>query len=469
MPMVVALFAVPRIIDRFGEAGFGAFSLAWIVVGAAMMLDFGLARSLTHWTASAVAVGRVSRSTVLSVSSFVVLVLGIIGVVAALALGTMRGPAAAFIDRSAIAHPGFLTALPWILAAVPVNVCLAGLIAIGEGFEAFVRLNLLRAPFTILGYVVPLLVVDGPGIWTRLFRDLFFVRLGQLLVLAVLVWFLVRAYRPRVVAEDESVAREVKALARLSIWLAASALTAVAFTYADRLALGLYATATAVALYQTPFDVLSRALVVPTGVGSFLYPRMSRLGLATSAWRFEVDRSGAILIWLFGAPLLLLSAVVEPALSWWINADFGARAAPIAGVLTAGVILNGMARVPVALLQATGRPEVPVKVALIESVPFFAAMFAAASFAGVAGVAAVVLVRSGIDLWLLTVACRGSAPRAISTVSWPAALATVQSAFVLACLLVDSMQVRLLLAALGAVGTSIAAASMRRRGQEAWR
>src|SRR5438132_651209 len=46
-PMLVAVFAIPRLIQTLGTARFGVLTIAWMVVGYFSFFDFGLGRALT--------------------------------------------------------------------------------------------------------------------------------------------------------------------------------------------------------------------------------------------------------------------------------------------------------------------------------------------------------------------------------------------------------------------------------------
>ena len=49
--MLVALVAIPILVDGLGTARFGILTLAWMVVGYFSLFDLGLGRALTKLTA----------------------------------------------------------------------------------------------------------------------------------------------------------------------------------------------------------------------------------------------------------------------------------------------------------------------------------------------------------------------------------------------------------------------------------
>jgi O-antigen/teichoic acid export membrane protein len=49
-PLLVAFFAIPKLIAGLGMARFGVLTLAWVVIGYFSLFDLGLGRALTKIT-----------------------------------------------------------------------------------------------------------------------------------------------------------------------------------------------------------------------------------------------------------------------------------------------------------------------------------------------------------------------------------------------------------------------------------
>lgn len=63
VPVLVALGAVPVLVDALGSARFGVLTLIWAVVGYFTLFDFGLGRALTQHFAAEGGSGAALRET----------------------------------------------------------------------------------------------------------------------------------------------------------------------------------------------------------------------------------------------------------------------------------------------------------------------------------------------------------------------------------------------------------------------
>ena len=58
LPLIVAVFAIPVLIEGLGEKRFGILALAWVLIGYLSLLDLGLGRALTQLVAERLGTGR---------------------------------------------------------------------------------------------------------------------------------------------------------------------------------------------------------------------------------------------------------------------------------------------------------------------------------------------------------------------------------------------------------------------------
>ena len=82
IPVVVAVFAIPRIISTIGTSRFEILSLCWIVIGYSGLFDLGLGRALTKFVAERVETGETRELPSLVLTSLVLM--GAFGTVAAI-------------------------------------------------------------------------------------------------------------------------------------------------------------------------------------------------------------------------------------------------------------------------------------------------------------------------------------------------------------------------------------------------
>ena len=86
---------------------------------------------------------------------------------------------------------------------------------------------------------------------------------------------------------------------------------------------------------------------------------------------------------------------------YWMGAEFGAVASPIAEILFLGAWINGLGFVAYSLLESQRRPDLNGKIHAIEVLPFLAVLWALMSAFGILGAAIAWTLRVAIDAFIL--------------------------------------------------------------------
>ncbi|MCQ4191285.1 hypothetical protein NEI07_17110, partial [Methylocystis sp. NLS-7] len=160
-------------------------------------------------------------------------------------------------------------------------------------------------------------------------------------------------------------------------------------------------------------QLAQRSTVLPGALTSALFPRLAM------AHGDEGKQLAAVALRSLAAvmtPLILLALLlVEPFFRLWINSEFASKATVTAQILLLGFWINGLAFVPFAKLQASGRPDAIAKCHLAELLPYLIALSVGLHFWGLPGGAAAFGLRTFGDcvllLWLA-----GALENAIETV-----------------------------------------------------
>jgi O-antigen/teichoic acid export membrane protein len=112
-------------------------------------------------------------------------------------------------------------------------------------------------------------------------------------------------------------------------------------------------------------------------------------------------RSVAVLIACFAPFALGCGVLAKTGLDIWLGAEFANRGYQVAQVVAIGVLANGVASVPFALLQASGRPDITAKLHLLELPLYVAAVYVFTTHLGVVGTAVAWTGRVTLDAALL--------------------------------------------------------------------
>jgi O-antigen/teichoic acid export membrane protein len=93
-------------------------------------------------------------------------------------------------------------------------------------------------------------------------------------------------------------------------------------------------------------------------------------------------------------------------LALWLDADFASKSWLIACVLSVGVLLNGIAFVPFAMIQAAGDAKTTAILHMFELLVYMPLLFVALHWFGLLGAAVAWVCRVGLDLILLLIFVR---------------------------------------------------------------
>jgi O-antigen/teichoic acid export membrane protein len=396
IPFLAGLLAIPFLIKGLGTERFGVLTLAWIVVGYFSIFDLGLGRALTQVVAertSGVADAKAPSVTWPALGAM--LLLGVAG--AALLAGT-----APWLTRSALRIPEGLehetVVALWILAAaVPFVVVTAGLTGILTAFHRFGIINAIRVPMGLWSFVAPLLLLP----WTTsLVWVAVVLALGRLFACGAYAWAC-RGVMPPI----GGTFAEVRPLFRFGAWMTVSTTLSPIMQYLDRFVIGAMISMAAVAYYVTPYEAVTRILVIPGALLGVLFP--------VFAASHREDRPRLTRLYLLGTKyialllfpvMLLIGAFAHEGLTLWLGEEFGAQGGSVLQVLVLGVFANGVAQVFATLLQGMGRPELSAKLHLVELPLYLVALWGGIRYFGILGAAvawtARMIADGAILLWI---------------------------------------------------------------------
>jgi O-antigen/teichoic acid export membrane protein len=181
-------------------------------------------------------------------------------------------------------------------------------------------------------------------------------------------------------------------------WTSVSNVIGPLMVYMDRFFIGAIISVSAVAYYTTPYEVVSRLTVVPVAIMGVLFPAFSTI-LAQqrgSALRLFERGLSYILLVLFPLTLLVVTFAAE-GLDIWLGWEFAQNSSSVLRWLAVGVFINGLARMPYAVIQAQGRPDITAKLHLIELPIYVGLLWWLVHEYGFLGAAVTWVVRIAVD------------------------------------------------------------------------
>lgn len=394
IPIAVSLVTIPIYIDVVGESRYGVLAIAWLLLGYFGLFDLGLGRATAQRIAMLANGEPGERSetfwTALAMNS----ALGLVGVL-------IMWPVALYFFSShfsvdAALEPEILNSVPWLALAVPVATMSGVLSGTLQGLSKFLELNLISVVGSALLQIIPLTVaiIHGPDL-TWLIPATIFTRVC---VAGVLFQ---RCYSRILAGRGFKVSKSLSGkLLQFGGWVTVSSVIGPMMVILDRFVIGAQLGAKYVTFYTVPFQLAERTNVIPVALSSALFPRLAQTGLGENgkALADKAIKSLAIII----TPLFLIGIfLIDWFLTLWIGEDFASETSFVGQILLLGFWGNAIARIPHALLQASGKPDIVAKCHLAELVPYFFLLYFGLEYLGIAGAAIAFSLRTTADSIIL--------------------------------------------------------------------
>jgi len=419
-PMLVAVFCIPILIRGLGNERFGVLTLTWALIGYASLFDLGLGRALTQLVARKLGAGENCEvPTLVWTCLLLILLLGVLG-------GAVVGLLSPWLVHQALnvpaeLEPEMLKCFYLLALSIPFVISTAGLRGLLEAYQCFGLINALRIPMGAFTFAGPLLVLP--------FSKSLVPVVAVLVAGRVAAWGCHLMLCLRVAPElPRSVGLERAALGpllRFGGWMTVTNVVSPLMVTLDRFLIGALVSVTAVAYYATPYEVVTKILLLPGALIGVIFPAFST-SFAHDRKRTELlfGRSVKSLFLALFPIMLCTVALAQDGLKIWLGPDFAQHSYRVVQILAVGIFINSLAQVPFWLLQGAGRPDLCATLHLIELPLYLALLWWLISIWGIEGAAIAWTARVAVDaLFLFGLARRflpGKSPIRFRTVLLPA-------------------------------------------------
>ncbi len=396
-PLLVALFAIPLLIDGLGKERFGLLAIIWMGVGYFSLFDFGLGRALTKLVAERLGsgdladLGRLIWTGLIMLSS-----LGLAGGVLVWFLSEAIVSSVLNVEPSLDSEA--ITSFRILAVGLPVVVLTSALIGILEAYQRFGLIAAIRVPLGVLTFAGPLLTLQFTPSLTWATTALLASRL-----LALVAYYLAAGsankalWAPR--APDVA---DVRPLVSFGGWQTVTNIVGPLMSYLDRFLIGAILSLRAVTFYVPVYEALSRIQVLPQSLMSVIFPAFSTaaaanprkiLSLYASSCRF----AGFSMLPIASGAFLLSPEILQA----WLGSEFVSTSLNVLKLLAIGCLANALARPAFTVLQGTGRPDLVALTYLVELVPYLLFLWFATSRYGITGTAFAWTLRVVVDTLIL--------------------------------------------------------------------
>lgn len=410
--LIVAFFAVPLLVDGLGTARFGVLALAWVVIGYAQVFDLGIGRALIKLTAEKLGAGREGEvphffwTALLGMGVLGFLAGGVVALLSPWLVGTVLNVPEELETETLHTF--------WVLSAgLPLAISGAALRAHLEALQRFDLVNAVVIPAAVLTYFGPVLMLQVTDNLAVVVAAVVFSRVASWTVNMLMVLRVTPAIRETPALRRSALRRLLGFGGWVTIWNVVYAFLIAS----DRFLVGALVSITAVAYFATPYEVMTKLLVVSIALASVFFPAFA-LNLEASPRRIAAIFSGGIrfgFIALFPVSLVTVAFAYE-GLDLWLGAEFAENSEVVLQWLAVGVLIASLNQIALGLVQST-RPDLPAKLALVELPLYLALFLVLLETYGIEGAAATWAVRAAAEGVVLLAMVRRLSPASVAALT----------------------------------------------------
>lgn len=397
IPLLLALLLIPVLLNNLGTHKFGVLNLAWIVIGYFGFFDLGIGRALTKIISEKIGIDQVDDIPAFFWTSFFMMLLFSTIVSISLFLFSEK-LIFSFFKIPVEIQLETIKAFYLLIISIPIVTTTAGIRGLLEAYQRFDIINLIRVILGVSSFLLPVLVL----LFTN---DLYWI-IFSLVITRIIVWFLYLASAFKLNPDLKLVLKFqtslIKPIFKLSGWMTLSNITVPIIVYLDRILIASLISAAAVAYYATPYEVITKLLIVPSALTAVLFPTFAANYIKDQSATVKLSEKAMKYIGLILFPIISLVVVFSfDLLNIWLGKDFAKNSYLILQFLSIGILFNSIAYIPFSLIEGIGRPDITAKLQLIELPFYILFMWLAIRNSGIYGAAFVYMLRMFIDCLLM--------------------------------------------------------------------
>lgn len=397
IPLIIAVLAVPHLIETLGIKKFGYLSLVWVLIGYFSIFDLGLGRVLTREVSVCLAKGDVTKIYG-TVRTILILMAGLalVGAIIILLVSYSNVYGLLNVDPKDVADVS--AAIRWLALGIPAVIFFSATRGLLEALGHFRLAASLRASVGSWAFAGP--VISASYIPTLSFA-VFTISIIRFAILILPTIIIYRHFRREGYLSGEKWVSPRRSLG-MAGWMTVSNTISPIMVYFDRFVVSSISGPASVAYYSTPYDMISRISIIPEAIFSVIFPKSARDHATDASLQRQTHMVCELVLGVF---MMLVSAGVtmfgKEALTLWVGPSFAEKSWQILIVLSAGLVFNFISRASFNTLQAAGHARATAMAHVIELPVYIAILVALISWLGLIGVAYAWTFRALLDMLLL--------------------------------------------------------------------
>ena len=392
IPIIFAIAFIPPLIDGLGTERFGVLSLAWMIVGYFSFFDFGIGRGLTKIVAERIGLNQKEEIARVFWSS--VLLIIAISLIAAIIISFFIPSITNLFNISAKYQQETTDTFFLLAFSIPIVTTMSGLRGMLEAYQKFATINLLKVFFGAFTFLGPLLVllISNSLFWIVVF--LIFSRI------VIWIFYLVQCFKvnSEIRSNIKFDLNAIKPVLRFSIWITIGNLIVPVIMYSDRFLIGVLISATAITFYVTPYELVTKLMMIPIALSGVLFPIFSASFFSNPESTKKIFLRGVKFTFLIMYPFVFfIITFAYEGINLWLGNEFATNSSLILQLLALGILMNSMSLIPNIFFQGIGKPKIPILINLVEFPVYIIAMWFSIKNFGINGAAFTFMAMATID------------------------------------------------------------------------
>lgn len=397
IPILIGFFTIPVLIGKLGMDRFGLLSLLWVFLGYLTFFDLGLSRAIIKMVAEQLA-GRRKEDVPQTIWTTVWIASGLSIIGTLLLMSLSEYLVHHYFNIPHDLESEAQRALNVIALSLPIVTLTSVFRGVLEAQNKFLMVNILQAVNGTMTYLSPLLLVP---ITTSIDNVILAISLVRLLI-ALIHWGICAANIRGLLRVHLPTLKSSLELVHYGSWLTVSNIISPIMVYFDRFFLGSLIPVGELAYYTTPYEIITRVLILPTAVARTLFPAFSATLISDPDLAKDLfPKVLRLVAFVMGLVSISFIFIAKVGLKVWLGDIFSLRSTLLLQVFSLGVFFNGIANIPYTFLQSAGRPDLTAKIHILELPFYLGVLWFAAKHFGALGAAWTWTLRLILDFGLL--------------------------------------------------------------------
>lgn len=337
-----------------------------MVVGYFSLFDFGIGRALTKLVAEKLTTENEHQIPSIVFTSCVLMLL--LGCAGSIVLFFFLNPIVfSWLKIPIPLQQETYSAFIYLLFSIPIIILSIGLRGVLEAKQRFGIVNGIRIPLGILSFVGPVIVIQFQTNLGSISLVLISIRILACIANFTACYYILSQIDGKLFFNKKL----VSPLIRFGGWMTVSNIISPIMVYMDRFLIGGRLSIGAVSFYTTPYEVLTKILIVPRSLSRVLFPVLSNLNVTDKKKGEQIyGMSAKYLFFVMCCITVPIAVFAQDGLTVWLGKEFAQKSTFTAQCLSLGVLINALGQVPFNYLQSIGRPDLCAKIHMIE-LPFY--------------------------------------------------------------------------------------------------